>query len=83
MTSYRELTIFTDGSGKVARIHLDGMQCDWPISVTTYKGWPSKDVTGQLLKVTIPRDKAPLWAAALNIAAIVLALSAIAMILLK
>lgn len=83
MTSYREITVFTDGSGKDVRVYLDGKRREWPVNVIGYRDWPSKEATGQIIKIRVPRDNAPLIAAALNIAAIVLALSAIAMILLK
>lgn len=83
MAEYREITVFTDGSGKDVRVYLDGKRREWPVSVIGYRDWPSKETTGQIIKIRVPRDNAPLIAAALNIAAIVLALSAIVMILLK
>lgn len=83
MASYREITVFTDSSGKDVRVYLDGKRREWPATATSYQSWPSKGVAGQIIKIRVPRDNAPLWAAMLNIAAIVLALSAIAMILLR
>ena len=83
MAQHREILIFADSNGKDVRIYSNGKRREWPVSIIGYRTWLGNKMPGQIIKISVPRHNALLVAVMLNIGAIVLALSAIAMTLLK
>lgn len=82
MEDYQIITVSVPTDDKQdVRVYVDGERQNCTIGTSTY--YCSGDAVMRTYTFRVPRDNAPLIAAALNIAAIVLALSAIAMILLK